>query len=95
MANVKSHAAHVSARVRGMKSHLLDATDLDSLLDSTGPDAMAELLLTTPYESEMAEAMTRYQGADAVEDGVTRNLIHTFTKLRKMCDGELAESDYG
>ncbi len=91
MANAKSHAAHVSARVRGMKSHLMDTNDLDSLLESAGPDAMAELLLTSPYESEVAEAMTRYQGADAVEDGVTRNLIHTFTKLRKMCDGELAD----
>ena len=91
MANAKSHAAHVSARVRGMKSHLLDTTDLDSLLESAGPEAMAEMLLTTPYETEMAEALTRYQGADAVEDGVTRNLINSFTKLRKMCDGELAE----
>ena len=52
MANAKSHAAHVSARVRGMKSHLLDTTDLDSLLESAGPEAMAEMLLTTPYETD-------------------------------------------
>ena len=91
MAKVSMQAVNISARVRGMKSHLLDASDLDSLMESAGPDAMSELLLTTPYETEMAEAMTRYQGADAVEEGVTRNLINTFSKLRRMCKGDMEE----
>ena len=84
MSNAKTFAAYISARVRGMKSHLMESSDLDALLDSAGPDAMAEILLTSAYESEMAEAMTRYSGADAVEDGATRNLINTFSKLRSM-----------
>ncbi|MFP6582601.1 MAG: V-type ATPase subunit [Candidatus Hydrogenedentota bacterium] len=82
-------AAYINARVRAMKSSLMESSELDALLDSAGPDAMAELLLTSSYEVEMAEAMTRYQGADAVEDGVTRNLINTFAKLRRMCRGDL------
>lgn len=91
MAKVNIEAAYISARVRGMKSHLLDTNDLDSLMESAGCDAMADLLLTTPYELEMAEAMTRYRGADAVEEGATRNLVNTFSKLRRMCKGELEE----
>jgi ATP synthase A1 C subunit len=84
-------AAYINARVRGMKSSLMEPSELDSLLDSAGPDAMAELLLTSSYESEVAEALTRYQGADAVEDGVTRNLVATFSKLRRMCRGDLED----
>jgi ATP synthase A1 C subunit len=91
MAKVSINAAYISARVRGMKSHLMDATDLDSLMDSAGPDAMTELLLTTPYESEMAEALTRYHGADAVEEGATRNLIQTFSKLRRLSKGSMEQ----
>lgn len=86
---VNKAAAYINARVRGMKSSLMDSSELDALLDSSGPDAMAELLLTSAYEAEIAEAMTRYQGADAVEDGVSRNLIATFAKLRRMCRGDL------
>lgn len=91
MSNEKTFAAYIGARVRGMKSHLMDSSDLDALLDSADPDAMAEILLTSAYESEMAEAMTRYSGADAVEDGATRNLVNTFSKLRRMCKGDLDE----
>ena len=91
MAKISIQAAYISARVRGMKSHLMDATDLDSLMECAGPEAMADVLLTTPYELEMAEAMTRYQGADAVEDGATRNLLNTFRKLRRMCIGDMGE----
>ena len=85
---VKTNAAYINARVRGMKSKLMPASDIDGLLDSAGPDAMTELLLTTGYEHEVAESMTRYQGADAVEDGVTRNLINTFAKLRRVAQGD-------
>lgn len=88
---VNKAAAYINARVRGMKSSLMDASDLDALLDSAGPEAMADLLLTSGYETEMAEALTRYQGADAVEEGVTRNLIATFAKLRRMCRGDLED----
>lgn len=89
MGNSKSFAAYVNARVRGMKSNLMDSSELDALIDSSDPGAMVDLLLTSPYEHEIAEAMTRYQGADAVEEGATRNLINTFSKLRRICKGDL------
>lgn len=91
MGNARSFAAYINARVRAMKSDLLASSDLDALLDCASPDAMVDLLLTSPYEAEVAEAMTRYQGADAVEDGATRNLINTFTKLRSICKGDQEE----
>jgi vacuolar-type H+-ATPase subunit C/Vma6 len=72
-----------------MKSFLLSHSELDHLLDSGDPVAITETLLLSPYEDEMAEAMSRYQGADAVEDAVSRNLVKTFGKLRRVCRGEL------
>ena len=89
MADEKIFAAYVNARVRGMKSTLLAPSDLNNLLDSADLKALENALLSTPYEFEMAEAMTRFEGADAVEDAVSRNLVNTFAKLRRMCRSEI------
>lgn len=77
----------ITARVRGMKSGLLSRGELDAFIDRGDLQSMSEQLLSSVYETEMAEAMTRYTDADAIEDGVTRNLINTFSRLRAMCEG--------
>lgn len=84
-------AAYVTARVRGMKSTLLSRNELIGMLDHARLDAMGETLLKSPYEDEMAEALTRYQGAEAIEDAVSRNLVNVFAKLRTMCLEQTAE----
>jgi V/A-type H+/Na+-transporting ATPase subunit C len=83
-------AAYVTARVRGMKSHLLSDSDFDALLSCPDTSAIVQQLLSSPYEEELAESLTRYEGVDAVEDAVTRNLVHTFTRLRRACTGDYA-----
>jgi len=85
---VETLSAYINARVRGMKSSLLPKTELSAMLDHGRLDGMAETLLKTPYEEEMAESLSRYQGAEAIEDAVSRNLVHTFAKLRRMCQEE-------
>lgn len=87
----RTAAAYVTARVRGMKSQLLSNTDLDQLLAGGNEEAMVQQLLASPYEAELAESLTRYQGADAVEDAATRNLVHTFAKLHRACTGAYSE----
>ena len=91
MASVKTYVAHINARVRGMKSDLLSSAQLDAMIDKADPSAMADTLLTSPYEVEMAEALTRYAGADAVEDAASRNLVNTFAKLRLVSRGKLQD----
>jgi ATP synthase A1 C subunit len=91
MASATTYAAYLSARVRGMKSGLLDRAQLDAMIDKADPDSMADSLLTSPYEVEMAESLTRYAGADAVEDAASRNLVNTFAKLRSASRGKLQE----
>ncbi len=85
-----SAAAFVNARVRGMKSSLLGRNDLEALLDSGRLDQIGETLLKSPYDVELAEALSRYQGAEAIEDAVSRNLVNTFGRLKAMCRQEMA-----
>jgi len=85
-----SFASFINARVRGMKSSLLSRNELESMLDNGKVDQIGDTLLKSPYEVELAEALSRYQGADAVEDAVSRNLVNTFGRLRAMCREESA-----
>lgn len=87
MARTNTFAAYISARVRGMMSVLISPGVLDSFLDKGDLKAIIDALLTSPYEVEMAEALTRYQGAEAIEDAVSRNLVNTFAKLRRIGRG--------
>ncbi len=87
MAANNTFAAYISARVRGMASTLMTRGTLESLLDKGDLKAITEVLLTSPYEVEMAEALTRYEGAEAIEDAVSRNLVNTFARLRRIGRG--------
>lgn len=74
-----------------MKSALLSRGELEAMLDSGRMEQISDTLLKTPYEVEMAEALSRYQGADAVEDAVSRNLVKTFASLQSMCTDDSAK----
>ncbi|MCH8205217.1 MAG: V-type ATPase subunit [Candidatus Hydrogenedentes bacterium] len=87
MARNSTFAAYISARVRGMASTLMTRGTLDSFLDKGDLKAISEALLSSPYEVEMAEALTRYEGVEAIEDAVSRNLVNTFARLRRIGRG--------
>ena len=82
---------HMNARVRGMKSRLLSRQQFDALLDLDDVERLTQSLLDSPYKSEMAEALTQYQGADAVEEAVSRNLAETFRSLQRIAKDDLRE----
>jgi vacuolar-type H+-ATPase subunit C/Vma6 len=79
---------YYNSRVHGMKSHLYARAQVESLLDGE-LGKLSDTLLDSPYSEEMAESMTRYAGAEAVEDAVSRNLVHTFQKLSKAATGDM------
>ena len=89
MARLDTLAAHMNARVRGMKSELFTHQQLDALLDAGDVDQMVQTLLDSPYKSEMAEAMAERTGADAIELGVSRNLVETYRRLMRSAQGHL------
>ena len=82
--------AYINSRARGMKSRLLSRSEIEAMLDSGRIDQMGESLLKSDYETELAEALSRYQGTDAIEDAVSRNLVATFAKIRGMCQQDYA-----
>lgn len=82
---------YYNTRVRAMKSALLAREQLEELLDQGDIGRLIEFLLNSPYDDEMAEALTRYEGADAVEDAVSRNLVNTFSKLLRIAQGDFRE----
>tara|TARA_R110001592_G_scaffold140888_2_gene361992 strand:+ start:604 stop:1668 length:1065 start_codon:yes stop_codon:yes gene_type:complete len=88
MADMDPFVIHFNARVHGMKADLLTQHAIDELLEQGDLAHMVDALLDTPYRTEMAEALTRYEGADAVEEAVSRNLVVTFQMLLSRSHGE-------
>lgn len=89
MARLDPLATHLSARVRGMMSELFTHQQLDELLEKNDLDSIAQTLLESPYKTQMAEAMTERSGADAIELGVSRNLVDTYRRLLRGAQGSL------
>lgn len=79
---------YYNTRVRAMKSNLLTRQQLEELLNQGDIGRVVEFLLNSPYDDEMAEALTRYEGADAIEDAVSRNLVNTFSRLLGFAQGD-------
>lgn len=91
MADMDPLIVHFNARVHGMKADLLKRQSIDQLLDQGDLSRLVDSLLDSSYRTEMAEALTRCEGADAVEEAVSRNLVATFQTLLSRSQGEFRE----
>lgn len=91
MADMDPFVLHFNARVHGMKRDLIGSRALDEFLEQGDLVRFTETLLDSAYRTEMAEALTRYKGADAIEEAVSRNLIYTFQTLLGRSHGEFRE----
>ena len=83
-------SAYINAYARGLKSRLLTKPEIESMLENGRLEAIGETLLKSQYEVEMAEALSRYSGVEAIDDAVSRNLVNTFARLKAMCREETA-----
>lgn len=88
MADMDPFVLHFNARVHGMKRDLFTSGAIDGFLDQGDLGRFVDGLLDSAYRTEMAEALSRYQGADAVEEAVSRNLVATFQTLLGRSHGE-------
>src|SRR3972149_11009506 len=79
---------YINARVRAMRSRLLDAGRMEELLAVPTLDAFTQALNTTPYGHEVQEALTRYPALQAVDAALARNFYQTTTKIRGFADGK-------
>lgn len=91
MSDTDSQVIYFNARVHGMKSELFGRTQLEEYIDQEDLQKLTDGLLGSHYRGEMAEALTRFKGADAIEDALSRNLAATFNRLLRGASGEFAD----
>lgn len=83
------HMVYYNTRVRAMKSALLSREQFEELLSMGDVQRIIEFMLSSPYEEDIAESLTRYEGADAVEDAASRNLVRTYRRLLGFAQGDI------
>lgn len=79
---------YINARVRAMRSRLLEAGQMEEMLGAPTFDAFLQRLSTTPYGPDLQEALTRYRGIEAVDAALARNFAATTQKVRSFADGK-------
>ena len=83
--------AYMNARVRSLKSDLFTRVQVEELLNQNDLKRMADALLDSPYRQDLAEALAVYQGADAIEEAVSRNLAASTGRLLARAIGKPRE----
>lgn len=82
---------YINARVRAMRSRLLDPGRMEELLALPTLDAFTQAMGNTPYGQPMQEALTRHSGVRAVDEALARHFHQTTTKILSFADGKARE----
>ncbi len=78
----QSDYGYINARVRGMKSHLLDRGFYERLIKIEDLHSIISELERTPYKAELDECVARDQlELLAIDEALKRNLARTFRKM--------------
>jgi V/A-type H+-transporting ATPase subunit C len=72
---------YVNARIRAMKSRLLDRHTLEELIFQPDLDSLISSLEKTPYKEDIIEAKVLYQGVLCIEFALRKNFTRTFRKI--------------
>lgn len=77
---------YANARIRGMKSLLIQEALYGRLLKTTSLQDVVTTLATTPYQRELSEAMVKDDGLKGFDEALRLNVAKTFSKIKKMVD---------
>ena len=83
---------YIGARIRGMKSRLLERKELEALGAKMDINSFVDELENTPYRQDLEDASVKYIGLACVEDALRRNLSKTFRLIFSFVKGEDAET---
>ncbi len=78
----------LNTRVRAMSGELLDSEFYEEILTASGVDPIIDVLLDSPYEEQLRQALTVSQGIRAVESAVGRRLYEVLSKVRDSAVGD-------
>ena len=82
---------YINARMRGMKSRLLDRRALDDLVFLPDIESLIADLEKTPYKDEIIEAKVKYSGVLCIEYALRKNFTRTFQKILAIVKEDEAE----
>lgn len=83
---------YINARVRAMRSRLLDAARMEEFLGLPTMDALLQSLGSTPYAREVQEALSHTtDGVRAVDEALARNFSLTARRIVSFADGKARE----
>lgn len=83
---------YIGARIRGMKSRLLERKALEALGAKMDISSVIDELENTPYRQDLEDASVQYTGLACVEEALRRNLSKTFRLIFSFVKGEDAET---
>ncbi|HNQ29895.1 MAG TPA: V-type ATPase subunit, partial [Methanolinea sp.] len=70
--------AYVNARIKAMKSRLLDRSFLEQLINKPDIDSLIAELEKTTYREELDKAGVLYTGIHRIEVAIRKDLVKTF-----------------
>jgi len=80
---------YVNARIRGMRSRLLDRKEIEDLILRPDLDSLIADLEKTAYKEDIIEAKVLYSGVLCIEFALRKNFTRTFRKiLGFVCESE-------
>ena len=83
--------AYVNARIRAMKSRLLDQTLLEQLINKPDLDTLISELEKTTYREELEKAGVLFSGITRIEVAIRKDLVKTFRTILDYIRGSDAE----
>jgi len=83
---------YINARIRAMKSRLLERKELEALGAKLDIDSFIDELENTPYRQDIENASVKYTGLACVEEALRRNLGKTFRLIFSFVKGDDAET---
>lgn len=90
MSDPNTDIVYFNARISGKKSGLFSKSAVEDFLNQGDLQRMQDVLLESTYRKEMAEALTRHQGPEAIEEALSRNLAETYRGLVKQAQGDFS-----
>lgn len=79
---------YANARIRGMKSHLIQGELYDRLMKTKSLADVVTALGTTPYQRELSEVMIKDESLRGFDEALRRNVMKVFFKITNMVDDD-------
>lgn len=83
--------AYINARIRAMKSRLLDTSFLEQLINKPDLDSLIGELEKTTYREELDRAGVLFSGITRIEVAIRKDLVKTFRTILNFIRGEESE----